>query len=338
MKCNVLAICDDQVVYSDFLTKQLLRMEEDSFRICRFSSVEQLITYNREHEIQCLLISEVFEDEVRERKEIHAKKYFGLTSEKMKARIRSEEGRGNKEIQYIYRYQSVVDIFDEIRACLLELNDGEILFSKNVEEVVTKLIGIYNPVHRNGQTTFARAMANYHGETGKRVLYLNMEEYAGVTEKADYCEGDLGEVLYYLKQDIKSINYRLASFTAKVGYYEMVPPIIMSRELRNITGDEWIAFLEEITERSGYEIIVLDLDSCVQGLLEILELCDLVYMPIREDCTGNEKRKQFELNLQKLQKQELKDKMICKYIPVVDKGSVMEVEQEIAEYVRFMLV
>ncbi len=337
MKCNVLAICDDQIVYSDFLTKQLLRMEEDSFRICRFSTVEQLITYNREHEIQCLLISEVFESEVRERREIQARKYFGLTAEKMKARIRSEEGKSSKDIQYIYRYQSVVDIFEKIKVCLLESNDGEVLFSKSSEEVVTKLIGIYNPVHRNGQTTFARAMANYHGEMGKRVLYLNMEEYAGVVEKSDYCEGDLGEVLYYLKQDIKSINYRLASFTTKIGYYEMVPPIIMSKELRNITGDEWLAFLEEIIERSGYEIIILDLDSCVQGLVEILELCDLVYMPIREDCTGNEKRKQFELNLQRLQKEELKDKIICKNIPVVKKSSTREIEQEIVDYVRHML-
>lgn len=337
MKCNVLAICDDQVVYSDFLTKQLLRMEVDSYRVCQFSSVEQLMTYNREHEIQCLLISEVFEDEVREKKEIQAKRYFGLTSEKIKARIRNEDGRGTKEIQYIYRYQSVVEIFEKLKECLLEIEDTEILFSKSSDEVITKLIGIYNPVHRNGQTTFAKAIANYHGEMGRRVLYLNMEEYAGVVEKPNCCEGDLGEVLYYLKQDIKSINYRLASFTTKIGHYEMVSPIIMSRELRNITEDEWLAFLDEILERSGYEIIVLDLDSCVQGLLEILELCDLVYMPIREDCTGNEKRKQFEVNLQKLQKEKLREKIIYKYIPKVKKENISEVEQEIADYIRFML-
>ncbi len=336
MKCNVLAICDDQIVYSDFLTKQLLRKEEETFRICRFSSLEQLITFNREHEIHCLVVSENYVQDIQEIPEIRAVYYLGLTMDEVKARIRLEMPSKRGTVQYIYRYQSSEKIYEILRTYLMEQIDDEQSSEKPIRERVTRLIGIYSPVHRNGQTTFAKAYANYYGGQGKKVLYLNMEEYAGITQKSSESEGDLGEVLYYLKQDIKSINYRLAAFTQREGAFEMVQPILMSRELRGISVEEWTAFLSEIKERSGYEMIILDLDSCVQGFLEILQLCDLIYMPIREGCGGEEKRKQFILNLRMLHMEELVDKIIQKRVLSLVGQSEVERAEEMEKQMRVM--
>ncbi len=331
MGCNVLAICDDQAVYADLLTKQLLREEEDLFQICRFSSFPELVLFQEQHEIQSLLISESFEHEIHE---IRARQIFCLTAKKMKARIRNES-EDKRSLRYIYRYQSAEEIYTILREEVEEAAKNKNIF-QNEEESKTQLIGIYNPVHRNGQTTFAKALAEYYGGKGKRALYLNMEEYAGISEKAPNGQGDLGEVLYYLKQDIKNINYRLAAFTTKVKQYEIVEPILMSNELRNITLEEWLSFFDEIMERSGYEVIILDLDSCIQGLLEILERCEQVYMPIRLDCRGDNKRRQFLMNLDKLQKQLLKEKIIRVYLTVVE-GDERVVVQAVEEQVLRML-
>lgn len=336
MKCNVLAICDDQVVYSDFLTKQLLRKEEGTFRICRFSSLEQLITFNREHEIHCLVISETYVQDIQEISEIRATHYLGLTVDEVKSKVRLEMPTKRGSVQYIYRYQSSEKIYEILNTYLMEQADGEQLSEKPAREIVTRLIGIYSPVHRNGQTTFAKSYANYYGGQDKKVLYLNMEEYAGIAHKSYEGEGDLGEVLYYLKQDIKSINYRLAAFTQREGDFEMVQPILMSTELRDIRVEEWMAFLAEIKERSGYEMIILDLDSCVQGFLEILQFCDLIYMPIREGCGGEKKRMQFLVNLGMLHMEELLDKIIQKQIPNIEGKSDVEIADEMAKQMIVM--
>lgn len=331
MKCNVLAICDDQSVYAELLTKQLLREEEDLFQICRFSSLAELLLFQQQHEIQCLLISESYEQEMKESK---AKRTFFLTDKKMKARIRNDDTE-KKALGYIYRYQSAEEIYEILRKGATEVFQNDIDTHMN-EEIKPQLIGVYNPVHRNGQTTFAKALAEHYGKGGKRTLYLNMEEYAGITEKDSNSQGDLGEVLYYLKQDIKNINYRLAAFTTQVKHFEMVQPILISRELHNITVEEWISFFTEVMERSGYEIIILDLDSCIQGLFAILEQCDQIYMPIREDCRGEGKRKQFLMNLEKLQKEMVKQKIICAYLTVVD-GCEETVEQAVENQVASLL-
>lgn len=332
MKCNILAICDEQIVYSDFLMKQLLRIDEESFQISKFSSFSQLELFCLENDVQCLVISESFEEELHR---VKVKNCYYLTMDRMKSRIRQSREDEKNNVQYLYRYQSVEAIYEKLKDSFAFQEEESSIFSKQ-EEKVRKLVGVYNPVHRNGQTTFAKALSTYYSNKGRRVLYLNMEEYAGSSELKEDGVGDLGEVLYYLKQDIKSINFRLAAFTTQEHNYETVHPIRVSSELRRITMEEWKAFLEEILERSGYETIVLDLDSCVQGLLDILEMCDLVYMPIRRDCTGEAKREQYEMNLLKLQRESLLDKTIKKYITPVDTVNLGDIKRNVENQVEDM--
>ncbi|MFI3172043.1 MAG: hypothetical protein R3Y58_06740 [Eubacteriales bacterium] len=330
MKCNVLAICDEQVAYTDFLTKQLLRMEENVFHVCRFTTMEQLQAYASDHEITCLLVSELYEEVIQE---VEARQYFSFTIQKIKARLRPSEG-GSRQVKYIYRYQSVESIYQQIvEAITLETNEKE-NDKIGEKEVQARLIGVYNPVHRNGQTTFARALANIQGRRGRRVLYLNMEEYAGIQDSERDERGDLGEVLYYLKQDIKSINFRLASFTKRVESYDVVLPMEMSQELRKISYEEWATFLEQILERSGYEIIILDLDSCILGILEILELCTQIYMPLRNGNGGDEKRKQFLNNLEKLQKYDLHNKILYMEVEELHGETILERQHILEEKIE----
>lgn len=328
-----MAICDEQAVYSELFVKQISRMQTKQLRICSFSTMEQLALFSLEREIQCLVISEGYEKQLQETQEIQALQYFCFTTEEMKARMKYVHIAGEKRIQYIYRYQSVEDIYEKITENLWTSYEEDGFEEQGT--FMSKLVGVYNPVHRNGQTTFAMALAEYYGTMDRKVLYLSLEEYAGITKREESSEGDLGEVLYYLKKDIKSINYRFPAFVVKKGHYDMVPPILMSHELRSITGEEWLAFLSEIMDQRGYEVIVLDLDSCIQGLLEILELCELVYVPILEGNDGEEKRAQFQINLEKLSKSSIHQKMISKHIMRVkdsDREEVLKgVENQVVE-------
>lgn len=334
MKCNVLAICDDQIVYSEFLVTQLLRMGGKNFRIYKFSSLAKLQVFAMQQEVHCLVISECFEEQVRALPEMCVKQYICLTSDRQRARIKESGDDGKRRRQYIFRYQSVEKIYEQLSELCSEEDFEELL---NQEELLEgRLVGIYNPVHRNGQTTFAKSLAAFYGSQGRSVLYLNMEEYAGMIQEKGQNQGDLGEVLYYLKQDIKSINFRLAAFTKKVDNYDMVEPIHMSTELCRITMEEWCAFFQEVVGRSGYEIIILDLDSCVQGLLEILELCQVIYMPICEANGGEDKRTQFEDNLRKLQREGILEKIEKKYLVRVRSDIRSEIEEDVQAQVATM--
>lgn len=306
MKNNVLAICDEQVVYADFLTKQWLRMEESLFQICRFTTEEQLLAFARETKITCLLLSEGYE-KLAER--VEAKSYFCLTNER-----RDLEGvisNKSEPMHYIYRYQSIETIYTMVK----QSECKEI--SQDTGEM--KIIGVYNPVHRNGQTLFTKAMSEYYGKAGKHVLYLNLEEYSG-WNIGDSGES-LGEVIYQLKKEPKDLNYRLATLVKKENNYEYIDPMEISCELKKVTEVEWLALLTSIRNGQGYHVLMLDLDSCIDGFLEILELCDVLYMPIRVSAGGEDKRNQFLDNLDRLNRSEVKDKIIYRVIPTFENES-----------------
>ena len=310
LKERILAIYDDYSVYAELLLKQFIRMEEGYFHICKFATEEQLYAYARKNEIVCLLCSETYEG-ILEPKNIGASCYLYLTQEPVKARIKKDMNTYGK-IGYVYRFQSCEQIMNKIIEEIKPNQGHGICYMEEASEV--QLIGVYNPVHRNGQTTFAKALATAYSEQGIHVLYLNLEEFSG--EDFNHTRGgDLGEVIYYMKQDIKSINFRLASFVKNEGGYDRVPAIEASEELKKITVEEWCNFLQEIKDKSGYEIIVLDLDSCLQGLLAIMEKCMCIYMPIRESVGGESKRNQFMNNLKKMGKNEIVSKFIMQEIP-----------------------
>ncbi len=331
MQSNILAICDDESEYADFLVKQLLRMREEEFQVCKFSSDQQLLEFSSENKIACLVVSELYESIMEK---VEAKGYLCLTTERRKVNRKTEE-QEKRNIQYVYRYQSIEKLYQKIQENQRNSMENASEYQE-VEEGEAKFIGLYNPVHRNGQTLFAKALAREYGRLGKRVLYLNMEEYAGVAGEKDRQKGDLGEVLFYLKQDIKSINFRLAAFTKSAEGYEYVEPMAMSQELRGIESEEWMAFLGEIKERSGYDVIILDLDSCIQGLFDILLMCQNVYVPIRREVGGEEKRLQFEENLKRLQMQNLRNKLEYQYLPSVLFDTEDEVIEELRSYVKDM--
>lgn len=316
MECRILAICDEQTTYMDFLTKQWLRKEEEEFQICRFATKEQLLEFAKRQKNFLLLVSEMYEDIIQE---VCAKQCYCFTND------RDRDGQRRGKIQYIYRFQAM----DVIYRRICESHQEEIIDEKEIY-----LVGIYNPVHRNGQTSFAKALAREYARQGKQVLYLNMEEYSGESDQQE--SGCLGEVLYYLKKDIKSINYRLASFTKKRDGYEYIAPMQMSQELREISCEEWCDFLAEITGKSAYQMVILDLDSCIQGIFTILELCDQIYMPIRKAVGGGRKRKQFYDNLKRIQKDEILEKIMGVEIPTFEDISEMEESSWKMQWDEFM--
>ena len=66
----------------------------------------------------------------------------------------------------------------------------------------------------------------------------------------------------------------------------------------SVTKEEWIQLIREIEKGSDYEYLILDLSDAVQGLFDILRLCDVVYTLSRDDGFAMAKIKQYEESYQ----------------------------------------
>ena len=267
-----LVICDKEVRYAKGLGDNISERQELAFKVYACTSAESMLCFLNSHKIDILLIDEAFKRE--EREQFPAEQIFVLSKEGCK-------DLGDKEIE-ILKYQCADAILAEVIDTYLRKSNVTIL--KKFKKQSKKLMAVYSPIHRIGKTTFAIAMGKELAEKEK-TLYLNLEGYSALQ-----CgEKDLGELLYYLRQDPESFGGRLSMVVTKQEALDYVMPMEMITDLKEITVDEWKNFLQRILEESIYENVVLDLGDCVDGVFEILQLCDWVYMPVLEDEVSHQK-------------------------------------------------
>ncbi len=323
MRYKVLAICDTESTYAEFLTKQLLRIKNHGLQIHNFTSIEQLKKFALQEVIHYVVISDLFEDNIQEIYHV-ADRIYWLTTNKQKC----WEVEDNT---YIYRYQSAQDIFSLINR-KIEVDERDILLEEGQSKSMkTKVVGVYSPVHRNGQTMFAKAVASTYCGEFVRALYINLEEYSGVEEQED--EGNLADFLYFLKQDSdeSEMKRRLKTFIKSGDDYDYITPMTVSWELKNVEQEEWSNMITTLKKISPYEAIVLDLDSCIRGFADVIKECDIVYMPVRTRFTDEKKRQQFERNLRLFHPEEEK-KFLEVQIPECESEERGEILESIKRY------
>lgn len=300
-----LVICDSEFLYANKLMENILEKKELAIKVYICTTWEKVEALAEEQKIHILIVDEKLLQE--DRGLVKAGQVFILTKQ-----------AGNFEDtveKRIYKYQCADQILAEIFDTYFE-RTKEMLF-REVKRYAPRMIAVYSPIHRAGKTSFAIGLGKELGKQ-RKTLYLNLEEYAGFGSLFEKAEGqNLGDVLYYAKQEETNFKMRLNSMVRQMGELDYIAPILCNSDLREITVDEWKQFLKQIVEDSIYENIILDLGECVQGLLELLDICDLIYMPVLEDVISKEKLAQYEENLGRLRMSELNLK--TKRILVPDK-------------------
>ena len=286
-----LVICDREIRYADSLGENISMRDDLAVRVYVCSNLEKVTELSEERPIHLFVVDEGYTYE--ERKQVEANHVFVLC----RGRVAD---LGNEEFQ-VAKYQCADEIIREIFESYIERTKEHVV--RCMKKDRARLVAVYSPIHRLGKTTFAIALGKECAKK-KRVLYLNLEEYAGMTGETGLT---LGDIFYYMKQGNGNLALRLQAAVRKNEELEYVMPIPILQDLKEISEKEWEMFLRELVENSSYEMIILDMGESVQGIYRILEMCNRIYMPILEDSISQGKMKQYDdnlkhLNLEKIQR------------------------------------
>lgn len=309
-----LVICDSEFQYASNLMENIAERRELAVKAYACTTWEKVKLLSSEKKIHILIVDETCPG--KEREKVKADQVFVLTT----GNCRDLQ----KEEKSIYKYQCVDQILAEIFEAYFERTNEDIM--KRVKKEHLKQIAVYSPVHRAGKTTFAIALGKELAKR-KKVLYLNLEGYSGfgqVFQRED--SGNLGDALYYTKQENSNFGMRLSMMVKRMDELEYIPPVPVCCDLKEVTFEEWELLIGQISENSIYEVIILDLGESVQGLFQILRLCDRIYMPVLEDEVSKEKLMQYEENMNELGMEE-----------VIGKTEKFAAPQNIGEYVRLLV-
>ena len=320
---HILAVCDSETEYAYQLVDYLSHKKGFPFRVQLFTSEKTLKEYSRSHPISIALIAEKdFSWDIRE----FPIEHILLLGEDFQKEY--------QDIKILYKYQSSNQMINE----LLDWAAAKgILGRTGRGSKELKLIGIYSPAGKCLKTSFAFVLGQLLSKKHK-VLYLNMESYSGLGSLLQKeFKTDMSELIYYLQNSKEKMIYRMGSMTEHAGELDVLPPFDSFLDFISVTGEEWIQLFQEIEKGSDYEYLILDLSDAVQGLFDILRLCDVVYTLSREDGFSMAKISQYEEVLKKSNYEDIWKKTKHCMIPTIKNlppGLLQLTYTELAEFVR----
>lgn len=283
---GVLAICDRDESYVRCFAEYFSVKGRVSFSICGFSKERELLDFVNRTDIDILLISgSMLSDRIREADgiaKIIVLSDGGMLSESVLA----------PEYDSIFKFQSTENIIREVMEYYSEIHRTE-------EGVLSDMAGsdvwgVYSPASRCGKTTFAIALGQALARK-YRTLYIDMDEFSGFeTLCGRKISGDLSDVLYYQKLNPSGLNIKLKAVVNNIHGLDVVAPMSFSSDLRNIDFAQWKELIDYVSNRCGYDKVILDINSAVKNPIDVLSLCGRVYMPVPDDMISNAKVREFE--------------------------------------------
>lgn len=284
MNRNILAICDPEQEYAYRLMDALSRRADFPFEILTFTSAEKLYGALLQKPAQLLLIT---------RTVFHADMKNWPVSQIIL--LWEEKAPPDPEVPGISKYSSVSRIMNKIMETAAESGTVPIL---DQTDHPVHLFGVYTPVGRCLQTTFAFVTGQYLARNHK-VLYLNFEGCSGLASVLGRSfEEEFSQLLYYLQESAEDFRNRLYRMAESVNGMDMIPPALCGYDLFGMRAEEWQRLLG-ILLGSRYEYVILDLADGIQGLFEILHRCSRVFTIVREDGFAAAKMAQYEQTLKK---------------------------------------
>lgn len=107
----------------------------------------------------------------------------------------NEEGKEQKE-QSVYKYQSCETVLKEVMGFYTGKNPEST--ANRVRNGNLQIIGLFTPVHRCLQTTFAMTLGEVLAKQYK-VLYLNFESFSGLERRLNReFMADMSDLIYYI--------------------------------------------------------------------------------------------------------------------------------------------
>ena len=302
MKEKILALYDSEKDYLESLARFLKEKEELPFSLHTYTEAEKLVASAKKEKIEVLLVAETdFTYEIAE-------------LETGKTLLLNESGTvKDTRIRNIDKYQKAENIWRELMDSYADMLTGE--KRQLTGKGSAKIIGMYSPVRRCLQTSFALTLGQVLAEK-KKTLYISFEHYAGWNRLLDKnVRGDLAALLYFAEEQGEKFFCRMQSMTLKIGQLYYIPPAYAGQNLIYVKAQDWQKLLQKIAQTGGYDYIILDLSESIQGTFELLRMCDRIYTIIREDEQARAKLTQYEELLREYEYEDVWEKTEKQLLP-----------------------
>ncbi len=183
-------------------------------------------------------------------------------------------------VSAICKYQKHEILFKKIVSYCID-QDNTNYIKKNVMGNACKVVLVSGANGGAGATTVASAIARYHAQNGKKVLYVSFEKNPA-TSLFFTSDGDatFSDVIYMLKSKKSNIISRLENIVQKdetgVYFFKQCKTIF---DMEELTQDDKRSLIEEICSFGEYDYLVIDdVISCNKEGFAICDYADYIVL------------------------------------------------------------
>lgn len=286
--------------YAKRLSEYIWGQEEDNFDIRIYSEFNIFIENEKGHMIDILFLDEKFyrESEVLEGIRYHLEEYEKSEIEKEISGVKigcvrilcEEKARDIKDTIQIYKYQSAYNIYMELYESCITEESGAVRSDRPNK---TKIIGVFSPVNRCYKSTFSYALANVLSEKQK-VLVINLEGCSGMNHIL-YSGQDrtVTDLIYEFMANRKIFNVIINKYINFMGSISYIMPSDSLSAIQDVDTSDWVDFIEFFRKNSEYDVIVIDIGNNACGIMDILTMCDYIFVPVKNDEVSHAKVESF---------------------------------------------
>ncbi len=316
-------ICDRDKGYVERLTAFFSQKRLLPYRIQGITDPDALEGFCRSSPVALLLA----EDEIlKGRKErFPAERQIALTA-----------APGQEDAGRLFKFQAAPDL-------ARKLLQGQETGMSSGGPGKMKLIGVYSPGAYSQRTLFAFAMAQILSKTQK-ALYLHFGSFSGLQKLLSVeRESDLTDVLYLIRQGRRQTELWAGDCIQKLGELDYILPAVSPMDLQGAEEEDFLAVLDAVEDRGGYQTAVLEFDEGCPAFWPLLKRCGVIYLLTGEDALSRAKAGQYTGRLQDMGHQDILSKTVPAappyYRPYNDSGAYMEqlVWSELGDYIRGLL-
>ena len=281
MMKKIMAVYDADSRYADRLAEFVNQRSQVPFQVVAFTSLEKLKEFAAREKIDLLLVGGGVEKEQLDG--IPAAQVVWL----------SENGVAEEDEAVVYKYQASDNLLREVMS---RYRPQEIPVLMTAAGRRSRITGVYSPIGRCGKTSFALTLGQVLAREEK-VLYITLEEFSGLSAlTGTVYTGGLSDLLYYYTQREYS-SVRLGSVTYNWGELDYIPPVTYAEDKNGIRQEVFSGLVQRIAADGTYEELILDVGGFCGGSEELLGICDVVYVPVKDDVVSTAKLEEWKTYL-----------------------------------------
>ena len=276
---HTLVIFHSEEEYAYSLMNYMNQHREFAFRVIAFTQKQLLCDYMKQHKVQILLFDEsILEDELSLLK---IPCCLALTDNPTLLQL---YGR-----KVIFMYQPARKIMSQVT----EYYASEGNHLPNMKTAVkTKLEAICGVSIGWRQSWYA---LNYASELAKekRVLFVSFHPNMEVPFFQDNKEYFLSEAIYTFKMNDANVGYKLSQIVKEHNGFHYLTGVEHFSDLNELNIEEATSFIDELAQKGGYDVILIDLPMPCFNITGLLLHCENVYELVEGHSFAEQMRKEF---------------------------------------------